>query len=135
VVRQFLKRDRSAYLFSPREAEAERHADEHAARQSPMTPSQRRRHERSLRRGRRPGDPGECYTTTTYRRAVARACKKAGVPYWHPHQLRHNFATMVRRQFGLEAARVTLGHQTAAVTELYAERDQNVAVRVALKVG
>ena len=67
--------------------------------------------------------------------AVARACKKAGVPYWHPHQLRHNFATMVRRQFGLEAARVTLGHQTAAVTELYAERDQNVAVRVALKVG
>jgi len=28
---------------------------------------------------------------------------------WHPHQLRHNAATYLRKQFGLEAARVVLG--------------------------
>ncbi len=54
---------------------------------------------------------------------------------WHPHQLRHNFATDVRRRFGVEAARVLLGHQTVDVTEIYAERDAAVAAEVAKAIG
>jgi integrase len=42
---------------------------------------------------------------------------------WHPHQLRHNAATHIRKEFGIEVARVILGHRTASVTEIYAELD------------
>jgi hypothetical protein len=35
------------------------------------------------------------------------------------HRLRHNFATNVRKRFGLEAAQVVLGHNKADVTQVY----------------
>jgi len=54
---------------------------------------------------------------------------------WHPHQLRHNAATAFRRKHGLEVARVLLGHKTAAITEIYAEADQQRAVEVMAKMG
>jgi integrase len=55
--------------------------------------------------------------------------------HWHPHQLRHNYATYVRKQFGLEAAQVLLGHSKADVTQIYAERDMDRATQVAAKIG
>jgi len=54
---------------------------------------------------------------------------------WHPHQLRHNAATYLRKQFGLEAARVVLGHRSAAVTEIYAEMDKMKAAEIMEKAG
>jgi integrase len=42
---------------------------------------------------------------------------------WGPNRLRHSAATRLRREEGLEAARVVLGHARAAVTEVYAEAD------------
>ncbi|HUU22592.1 MAG TPA: tyrosine-type recombinase/integrase [Phycisphaerae bacterium] len=54
---------------------------------------------------------------------------------WHPHQLRHNAATELRREFGLEAARIILGHHSAAVTEIYAEKDEREAVSAIASVG
>ena len=54
---------------------------------------------------------------------------------WHPNQLRHSFATKVRKQHGLEAAQVLLGHSRADVTQVYAERDEGLAVAVASKIG
>ncbi|HBG27611.1 MAG: hypothetical protein A2Y10_15765 [Planctomycetes bacterium GWF2_41_51] len=42
----------------------------------------------------------------------------------HPHQLRHNAATFLRKEFGLETARIILGHKLALITEVYAEMDQ-----------
>lgn len=54
---------------------------------------------------------------------------------WHPHQLRHNAATRLRKEFGIEAARVVLGHRSAAVTEIYAEVDQIRAADVMSRVG
>lgn len=38
--------------------------------------------------------------------------------HWHPNQLRHSFATRVRRAHGLEAAQVLLGHSRADVTQV-----------------
>jgi integrase len=64
--------------------------------------------------------------------------RKQGQPLlepWHPNQLRHNAATTVRQKFGLEAAQVVLGHSKADVTQVYAERDQRLAVEVARQVG
>ncbi len=54
---------------------------------------------------------------------------------WHPNQLRHAKATAVRKQFGLEAAQVILGHAAANVTQVYAERDFELARDVAKKIG
>ncbi len=54
---------------------------------------------------------------------------------FHPHQLRHNYATSIRQQFGIEAAQILLGHGSAIVTEVYAERDIKKATDVVMKVG
>jgi integrase len=54
---------------------------------------------------------------------------------WHPNQLRHSFATRVRKQHGLEAAQVLLGHSRADVTQVYAERNEELAAKVAAKIG
>ena len=40
------------------------------------------------------------------------------VERWHPHRLRHSAATRIRREHGLEAARVILGHSSAVTSEL-----------------
>jgi integrase len=54
---------------------------------------------------------------------------------WHPYQLRHAFATRVRKEHGLEAAQVLLGHSRADVTQVYAERNEALATGVADKIG
>lgn len=54
---------------------------------------------------------------------------------WAPNQLRHNYATRVRKEHGLEAAQVVLGHARADVTQIYAERNEELAAAVAAKLG
>jgi len=54
---------------------------------------------------------------------------------WHPHQLRHAYATHVRKDFGLEVAQILLGHSKADVTQIYAERDMDRAAKVAASIG
>lgn len=76
-----------------------------------------------------------CYRPHSIEMAVRRACVKAGVPHWHPNQLRHLFATKVRRLHGLEAAQVLLGHARADVTQIYAEKNLALAAKVAAEIG
>ena len=57
------------------------------------------------------------------------------IPLWHPHQLRHNFGTEIRRQHGLDVARVLLGHSSPVVTEVYAELDQAKAIDALSRSG
>lgn len=54
---------------------------------------------------------------------------------WSPNQLRHNAATSLRKQFGIEAARVVLGHTSAVVTEIYAEMDFDKAEQIMAEAG
>lgn len=54
---------------------------------------------------------------------------------WSPNRLRHAKGTEVRKTLGLEAAQVTLGHRNADVTQIYAQRDEELAKRVALSAG
>jgi hypothetical protein len=44
-------------------------------------------------------------------------------------------ATELRKEFGIEAARIILGHHSAAVTEIYAEKDEQEAIAAIMKVG
>lgn len=54
---------------------------------------------------------------------------------WHPHQLRHNRATEIRRSFGLDGAQVILGHKSAKITEGYAEVDESKADAIISATG
>jgi integrase len=70
---------------------------------------------------------------TVEERAAVTAWRKAH--RWHPNQLRHTFATQVRKKHGLEAAQVLLGHTRADVTQVYAERNEELASQYAAKIG
>jgi integrase len=61
--------------------------------------------------------------------------KAAPIPDWSPNQLRHAAATEIRKKFGLEAAQVVLGHSTADITQVYAERNQALAAQVIRQIG
>jgi integrase len=177
IVKEFLKPDLHAYLFSPIDAECGRRATMHEKRKTPLNQGNRPGSNKRRRRERAPSDR---YTVDSFRRAIDRATDTAFPPsaelarrrvtgnkgakstrweteeewqarlgkekwtklqrwreehHWHPHQLRHNAATRLRRLYGLEAARVVLGQKSAAVAEIYAEIDYAKAEAIMGEVG
>ena len=78
---------------------------------------------------------GNQWCSTSYRQAIAAACKKAGVPRWTPNQLRHAGGTEVRNRFGLDYAQAALGHANAKTTEIYAKISYEKAEQVAREIG
>jgi integrase len=154
IVRKFLRSELYAYLFSPREVVSELRVEQRRKRKTRVQPSQRDRRKRRAKRR-----PGDRYTVGTYRQAIERAilaanraracaackdlnldarcpaCREAALPHWHPHQLRHAKATEIRREAGLDAARVVLGHRSPRVTEVYAELDEAKAAEVMARLG
>jgi integrase len=148
AIRKYLLRDKRSYCFAPSDSEKKRLAVRHAGRRTPLSCGNRpgSNRKRSPKR-----HAGEHYTTDSYGRAVERAVMIANrkrteeaidnggkpelLPDWRPNQLRHTRATEIRKQFGLEAAQVTLGHSQADITQIYAERDLSLAFEVARKIG
>jgi len=56
--------------------------------------------------------------------------------HFHPHQIRHSIATKLRASEGIDIAQTVLGHRLgSAVTEVYAEADQERADEVIAKIG
>jgi len=164
IIRPFLTLDTQAYLFSPRRAVAAFHAELRRNRKTKVQPSQQNRKRRNPKRlpGDRyavssyghaiasaceaafpPPEPlaqreGETKAEwqarlTPEQRVELKAWRKAH--RWHPHQLRHTAATKLRREFGLDVARVVLGHRSPAITELYAELDVSRAAEVMERLG
>jgi integrase len=115
ILTPYLGPDRQAYLFNPQAVVAE------------------------LRRQRKGGRPPRItanrYDRRTYRQAIVRACRKAGIEPWSPLQLRHASATKIRELFGVEAAQVVLGHSRVDSTQLYAEKSMNRASEIIAKIG
>jgi integrase len=131
IVREFLKEDPEAYLFSPREAIGALHQRRGTARASKPTPSELARR-RGGERGRR---HGLRYGRRSYRQAIIRACGRASVPEWTPLQLRQTAATLIRNKFGVEAAQLILGHAQVDTTELYTAKDLARAHAIMGEVG
>jgi integrase len=137
ILLPFLQPDVQAYIFTPTQAQAERNIEKRKHRRSDVQPSQVCR-----KKARPQRQPGERYTTASYRRALTYATTLAvnagELPEgtnWHPHQLRHNCATRIRKQHGLDAVRAALGHRTVTQSAEYAELDTELAVTVAAAVG
>jgi integrase len=134
VLAPFLERDPAAFVFEPSEAEKDRRTRLREARKTPLWESHLRR--QAEKRAAAPlRSAGEHYTTGSYCRAIHRACAQAGIAVWSPNRLRHARATEIRKRFGLEAAQVILGHASADITQVYAQRDRELAKRVALETG
>lgn len=158
VLLPYLVRDPQSYCFRPCDSEAKRRALAHANRNTPIS------YGNTIGTNRKSSPKvtiGESYNTNSYRRAIHRACDKAfkhpelsGIKpadlntmqkkelriwrsnhRWSPNQLRHTAATEIRREFGLEAAQVILGHSEADVTQVYAERDLAKGFEVAHRIG
>lgn len=147
ILGPFLQKAPSEYLFSPDEA-ASWHRGQRAVeagknRRTKIYPSKLRRLMKAkVDRKCRPRKKavGDHYHTGSYRQAIKYGIQRAraagiAVEDWHPHQLRHAKATQVRREFGLEAAQIVLGHTRADVTQVYAERDSRRAIELAKAVG
>ena len=147
VLLPYLLRDTQTHCFSPAESEEERHKEQRNCRRTrAYNPASGTAGRSSTKR-----TPRTAYNKDSYQRAIARAIVKANkertdaaadmgvepmlLPHWHANQLRHSKATDVRRQFGLEAAQVVLGHAKADVTQVYAERDAALAMEVMRKIG
>jgi len=55
---------------------------------------------------------------------------------WHPNQLRHNAASNLRREYGIDLAQTILGHRLGStITEIYAEANIEKARQVMAKIG
>jgi integrase len=122
--------DPDAPVFSPAREREERFRAGRVRRKSKVQPSQVGRRKKNPARR-----PSAEYRPHALAVAVARACKKARIDRWHPNMLRHLFATEVRKLHGVEAAQVLLGHARCDVTEVYAERNEALALRVAAEIG
>ena len=158
VLLRYLARDTKTYCFRPCDSEEKRRATATSKRKTPASCGNsvgtNRKHSPLQK-------VSEQYDTHAYRRAIHRACDKA-FPHpelgsvmrasfteeqrntlkqwqsehrWSPNRLRHTAATEIRRQFGLEAAQVILGHSQANVTQVYAERDLAKGLEVARQIG
>jgi integrase len=151
ILRSYLLRDAEAYCFTPADSERKRLEARNEARKTPLCfgnrPGTNRKRCRKM-------PPGNRYLTGAYANCIRRACDLADrkarpqvlnadpsekderiVPRWSPNQLRHSKATEVRRQYGLEAVQVILGHAKADVSQIYAERDLSLAERIMREVG
>ncbi len=151
ILLRYLARDPHAHCFRPCDSEKKRRAAQHAARKTPLSCGNRPGTNQVRHKRRRP--PGESYNPRAYHQAIRYGCIKAfPVPddiaddpqaiakwwadhRWAPNQLRHSAATEIRKQFGLEAAQVCLGHSKADITQTYAERDSKLGIEVARRIG
>jgi integrase len=166
IIQPFLSSDLAAPLFSPAAAEAGRRAERHARRRTPMNqgnrPGRRKANPKrspgaryttdSYREAiaracdkafppagelaRAAGESERAWLARLTPEQKQRLASWRRAHRWHPHQLRHSFATQVRRECDVEMAAVLLGHSSAALTDaVYAQRDLARARTLVAKIG
>lgn len=152
ILTPFFRPDANEYLFRPSDAlewwREQRRTNPTKERGTKRYPSEaarleRQREERIARRRKslKPSrwQPGERYTTHSYRRAVDygfKRAEKAGVdiPRWTPNQLRHTIATEISRFLGEQSAQRWLGQECLETTGIYVERDKAELIEIAKKL-
>lgn len=132
ILKPYLQRSPESYCFSPKESEQKRRAEATAKRKTPESYGNSRGTNRVHSPKRKATGR---YTTDSYRRAIHRVCIKHDIEKWSPNQLRHTAATNIRKRFGIEAAQVVCGHEKADITQVYAERNMELAIQVAREAG
>lgn len=121
-----------APCFSPQEAVEQRLSERESNRKTPPKLGNRRG---TNRKSKPKKQPGNCYTTQSYTKAIHFACEKAKIEPWNSNQLRHSAATALRESEGIESASLILGHKSLDVTQVYAEKSERKAIELAKKHG
>jgi integrase len=154
ILAPYLFREPTAHCFSA-DASREWFREQRAAarKTAPSCGNARGRKHDQNPRPRRSRFPRDHFDTSSYGHAIALACRKAWpapesiakdkakamawntANRWAPNQIRHTGATEIRKKFGIEAAQVILGHASAQVTQIYAERDAEKARDVIRQIG
>jgi integrase len=116
ILLPWLKTDPDAVFFSP-QAEYERWHSENRRPQQPYRERARARRKRPRTRSFKP-----VYSAGAYRTAVYRGCDRAGIPRFHPSQIRHTVAEQVTTEGGIDLAQALLGHTRSRMTERYARQ-------------
>lgn len=148
VLLPYLLRPADSPVFSPAEADRQRREKLRSNRVTPLSCGNR---EGTNRKRNPKTQPGIQYRSSTYSNAIRYATMKAyPIPegatkddiaahkakwLWSPNQLRHSAATMIRKQHGIDAARIVLGHTSASTTLIYAEADKEKGREIAAKIG
>jgi integrase len=136
IVKPWLKTDLQAYLFSPKETMEGRWAEQRQqphTRPAPLKPRPKRKPPKP--KITRQWALRDFYRPDSLRVAVLNACLETGTPHWHPNQLRHNAATRLRREHGVDMARIILGHSDLKTTAIYAEADREKAMTIMARIG
>lgn len=120
----FVPESPSAYVFSPSATMRDLHAERRSARQTAPTRQTRMRDEAEGRRW------SDRYGVTTYRQAIHRACRRANVERFTPHEVRHGFVTRAAERYGAFAASIAANHARVSTTEGYLHRNRADAFRV-----
>lgn len=142
IIKQHLRPDRDAYLFSPADSAAwhlQQQAKNRKPRKTKLYPCEVRRVQQKARNSARrvaKQSPGEHYTTMSYRRALEygfERAEKAGetIPRFSPNQVRHSILTFVSQQLGQQAAQIWAGHSSLDTTNIYTERTVGELVSIA----
>lgn len=77
----------------------------------------------------------DCYDSASIRRAISRACDKAGCESWFPYLLRYARNQEIRKLHGPEAAAANLGDRSPQMLNRYAPPGWDAAVEAAMKTG
>jgi integrase len=103
----------SSPIFSPQVTMHDLHQQRRAKRETPATKQMRERDEA-------PGRAfADRYDVPTYRQAIERGIRKAGIAPFSPHEVRHGAITRAAARFGAFAASVFANHSNVATTEGY----------------
>lgn len=111
-----------AYLFSPQESYAAKRKQEAKGERRDGQTETKRKTTRSM---------GERYNSSSYNRAIERACDKAKIPRWTTHQLRHAGYVAAKKQVGMEKALLLLGDRSLRMDEVYGEQSREMGVEAA----
>lgn len=85
-----------------------------------------------------PSDPSQRLfrvARATVSNQITAACDELKIDRFSAHWLRHNAATWLREEYGLDVAQIMLGHASASMTELYAHLNLKQAIQVARNAG
>lgn len=144
IIKPLLLDDPDQYIFSPRRVRLAQDAERRRNRTLPMWDSHDpdlradRRAAKSRRSGAGGRMPGEHYTTTSYARAISRACEAAQLKaseFWSPNQLRHNAATEFANATKIEVAQSLLGHRDIKTTMRYVKVKEQKAAAAAKRLA
>ncbi len=81
-------------------------------------------------------EKGKPFSTADYGNAIARACRRAGVPRFGPNRLRHTAATEAAERFDPATAAALLGHSPGStIIDTYCEQSLKKAAGAAAAMG